>query len=76
MDTDLPTYNTEVDNAFDMLKCFIHDGNQFQVRIAGTVQDPLFNAADIGVVLGLGNVHSSLASLDDDMKDVLQISLH
>jgi prophage antirepressor-like protein len=73
MEMDLPAYNvqdSEYGTAFDMIRSFAHDGKNFEVRIEGTRQDPLFNAADVGMVLGLGNVRSSLAGLDQDMKAV------
>jgi prophage antirepressor-like protein len=68
---DLPAYNvqdTELGSAFEMIRSFAHDGTQFQVRIAGTKQEPLFNASDIGTVLGYTKIRDVVANLPDNMK--------
>jgi anti-repressor protein len=41
-----------------------------RVRIVTVGSDPWFNAADVAAVLGLANMHSSLALLDDDERSV------
>ena len=43
------------------------------VRVAGTPEDPLFCAADVCQVLGLGNPSMATAKLDDDEKGISSI---
>jgi prophage antirepressor-like protein len=73
---DLPAYNvqdSEYGTAFDMIRSFAHDGTQFQVRIAGTKQEPLFNASDIGTVLGYNDINSVMRGLPANMKGMHRI---
>jgi prophage antirepressor-like protein len=50
-----------------VVKAFAYGDISFDVNIIGTMDEPLFQANQIGELLGLGNIRSSLALLDDDM---------
>lgn len=57
----------------DILKAFNIDNKNFEINIQGTDDDPLFQANQIGRLLGLTNVHKTLSTFDSDEK-VLTLS--
>jgi len=44
------------------------DFNGFELRTLGTIEDPLFVAADVCAVLDIGNVSAACDGLEDDEK--------
>lgn len=44
--------------------------NEKKIRIFGTKENPLFCAADIGNVLDMGNIHTSIAGYGNDKKGI------
>lgn len=52
----------------DILKAFSIDGEQHQINVQGTIDDPLFQANQIGKLLGLANVNKTIGTFDNDEK--------
>ena len=62
-------YNTK-ENGYS--KAFNINDLHTEIIIKGTVNDPLFRASDIGVVLELSNIRMSIADFDESEKVVSQ----
>ena len=54
----------------DIVKAFNTNDLHTEIVIKGTVNDPLFRASDIGVVLELSNIRMSIADFDESEKVV------
>lgn len=54
--------------SLDILEHFVFNNTTFKVEILWENGDPLFKAKDIANVLGIKNVHASLADYDSDEK--------
>lgn len=54
----------------DILKAFKLDQTEVKVNISGTEEDPLFQANQIGEILGLSNIRVTLKDFDEDEKVV------
>ena len=56
----------------DIVRAFTDSGmtNDVYINIQGTPDDPLFQANQIGALLGLVNIHESIKDFDDDEKRV------
>ena len=54
----------------DIVKAFNSNDLHTEIIIKGTVNDPLFRASDIGVVLELSNIRMSIADFDESEKVV------
>ncbi len=54
----------------DIVKAFNENDLHTEIIIKGTVNDPLFRASDIGVVLELSNIRMSIADFDESEKVV------
>jgi len=52
----------------DILKAFKLDNNEFEICIKGDFDNPLFQANQIGKMLGLKNISASIRNFDDDEK--------
>lgn len=52
----------------DILKSFIQDGKEILINIQGTYDEPLFQANQIGKLLGLTNIRKTIAKFDEDEK--------
>lgn len=52
----------------DILKNFNITGNDVQINIQGTIEEPLFRAREIAELLGLCNVHQTINDFDEDEK--------
>jgi len=52
----------------DILKAFSLLDTEYQVNIQGTLEDPLFQANQIGKLLGIVNIHHSLNNFDNEEK--------
>lgn len=52
----------------DIVKAFTTNNLNISIQIIGPYEKPLFRASDIGLVLGLSNVHASVHEFDDDQK--------
>lgn len=50
----------------NILKAFVMNGETYEVDIIWEGTRPLFKANDIGTVLGLANIHTSLQTYDED----------
>jgi len=54
----------------DIVKAFNTNDLHTEIVIKGTVNDPLFRASDVGVVLELSNIRMSIADFDESEKVV------
>ena len=54
----------------DILKAFNIDGENYEVNIQGTDDEPLFQANQIGRLLGLTNIRATISVFDEDEKVV------
>jgi len=54
----------------DILKAFNLDDKEVHINISGTQDDPLFQANQIGTLLGLTNIRATLRDFDEDEKVV------
>ena len=54
----------------DILKAFNTNDLHTEIVIKGTVNDPLFRASDVGVVLEISNIRTSIMDFDDSEKVV------
>ena len=58
----------------DILKIFSllekEDGESHHINIQGTVDDPLFQANQIGKILGLGNIREAIKDFGEDERSV------
>lgn len=54
----------------DILKAFKIANETNDINIAGTHEDPLFQANQIGKILGLTNIRVTIQSFDEDEKCV------
>jgi prophage antirepressor-like protein len=54
----------------DILKIFNLYDNEIKINIIGTVENPLFQANQIGKLLGLRNIRESIKNFDEDERCV------
>ena len=54
----------------DIVKAFNENDLHTEIIIKGTINDPLFRASDIGVVLEISNIRTSIMDFDDSEKVV------
>ena len=54
----------------DIVKAFNTNDLHTEIVIKGTVNDPLFRASDVGVVLEISNIRTSIMDFDDSEKVV------
>ena len=54
----------------DIVKAFNANDLHTEIVIKGTVNDPLFRASDVGVVLEISNIRTSIMDFDDSEKVV------
>ena len=54
----------------DIVKAFNENDLHTEIIIKGTINDPLFRASDIGVVLELSNIRATIVDFDDSEKVV------
>jgi hypothetical protein len=54
----------------DIVKAFNSNDLHTEIVIKGTVTDPLFRASDIGVVLDISNIRTSIVDFDESEKVV------
>jgi prophage antirepressor-like protein len=52
----------------DLVKAFSHEQLDAQINIQGTHEDPLFQANQIGELLGFQNIHESLKDFNEEEK--------
>jgi prophage antirepressor-like protein len=52
----------------DIVKAFNENDLHTEIVIKGTLDDPLFRASDVGVVLDISNIRTSIADFDDSEK--------
>lgn len=53
----------------DILKAFsLQNGDTLDVNIQGTLEKPLFQANQIGRLLGMTNIHKTIGAYSEDMK--------
>ena len=52
----------------DILKAFNINGENFVVNIQGTDDEPLFQANQIGKLLGIKNIHDTIHAFDEKKK--------
>ena len=57
----------------DIVKAFNENDLHTEIVIKGTVTDPLFRASDIGVVLEISNIRTSIMDFDDSEKVVNKV---
>ena len=57
----------------EILKAFVFEGIEHKIRTVNTDDGIIFSAADLGKVLGMVNIRTTLANFDDDQKHVLLI---
>jgi len=55
----------------DIIKAFHNNDLNIEVTIKGTHENPLFRASDIGEVLGMSNVRTSISNYSEDEKVLL-----
>ena len=58
---------------FHELKTFVFDDTEYQVNIQVLDDKPIFKAAQIGKIIGLKNIRSSIQHFDSDEKVVQQM---
>ena len=49
----------------DIVKAFNENDLHTEIIIKGTLDDPLFRASDIGVVLDISNIRTSIVDFDE-----------
>ncbi len=52
----------------DIVKAFNANDLHTEIVIKGTIDDPLFRASDIGVVLELSNIRATIVDFDESEK--------
>jgi hypothetical protein len=52
----------------DILKAFSLLDTEYQINIQGTLEDPLFQANQIGKLLGIGSLSENLRDFDNEEK--------
>lgn len=57
----------------DIVKAFNANDLHTEIVIKGTVNDPLFRASDVGVVLELSNIRATIVDFDDSEKIVNKV---
>ena len=53
----------------EVVKAFNANELHTEIIIKGTFEEPLFRASDIGAVLELSNIHTSIQHFDESEKD-------
>lgn len=54
----------------DIIKLFMDNEENIEINIKGTIDEPLFQANQIGKLLGLKNIRETIKNLDEDEKVV------
>ena len=57
-------------SCFNIIRAFKLDNEEVKINIKGTEDEPLFQANQIGKILGIKNTSKSLLNLDEDEKDI------
>ena len=57
----------------DIVKAFNTNNLHTEIVIKGTIDDPLFRASDVGVVLELSNIRATIVDFDDSEKVVNKV---
>lgn len=52
----------------DIVKAFNNNSLHTNITIKGNYEKPLFRASDIGLVLDIKNIHSTIKDFDEDEK--------
>ena len=52
----------------DIVKAFNTNDLHTEIAIKGTIDDPLFRASDVGVVLDISNIRTSITDFDESEK--------
>ena len=52
----------------DIIKAFNANDLHTEIVIKGTLDDPLFRASDVGVVLDISNIRTSIVDFDESEK--------
>lgn len=52
----------------DIMKAFSLLDTEYQINIQGTLEEPLFQANQIGKLLGIGNLPDNLRDFDNEEK--------
>jgi len=60
----------------DIVKAFTTNGLHTDIIIKGNIDDPLFRASDIGEILEMGNIRSTLQNFDNTEKVVHSMDTH
>ena len=55
----------------DIIKLFVDNADNIEINIKGTIDEPLFQANQIGELLGLKNIRESIRDFDDSQKVVI-----
>jgi len=55
----------------DIIKLFVDNVDNIEINIKGTIDEPLFQANQIGELLGLKNIRESIRDFDDSQKVVI-----
>lgn len=58
------------DLCMEIVKAFTSNSLHTEIVIRGTVWDPLFRASDIGAVLGITNIRTSIMNFDHTEREV------
>ena len=56
----------------DILKIFKLDNKDIEINIIGTINEPLFQAKQIGELIGIKNIRQNLMSFDNTQKKIVQ----
>ena len=59
-----------------LVEAFVLDGKKFDVGIEFEGDTPLFRATDVGVVLGMGNIRSTIQNYDADERVLRSATVH
>lgn len=52
----------------EIIKLFVDNEDKIEINIIGTIENPLFQANQIGKLLGIKNIRSSIENFDEDEK--------
>ena len=61
-------YNITSSTRMDIVKAFNANDLHTEIVIKGTVDDPLFRASDVGVILDISNIRMSITDFDESEK--------
>jgi prophage antirepressor-like protein len=57
----------------DIVKAFNTNDLHTEIAIKGTIDDPLFRASDVGVVLDMVNIRATIVDFDDSEKRAVKV---